>query len=191
MPTLGFLVLGHIMIVLTLVLLELWLNLYSVEGILPLNCAGLMLVNVVSGVEFYLRNASIPTDGSGRLLITDIRLHNEQSSDEDALICRSSEDIRTLRTILSAGDWYLDPELGDTTTTLNSGRRISGRSDRGWTRNRGRVNISSVIHHVVRLRRMSETAVEGKFTCHIPNDSNNNKSLLILYPSELMVFPHT
>ena len=98
------------------------------------------LVNVVSGVEFYLRNASIPTDGSGRLLITDIILRNGQSStsDEDALICRSSEDIRTLRTFLGAGDWYLDPELGDTTTTLNSGRRISGSSDRGWTRNRGR-----------------------------------------------------
>ena len=82
----------------------------------------------------------------------------------------------------------LDPELGDTTTTLDSGRRISGSSDRGWTRNRGRVNIS---HRVVRLKRVTETAVEGKFTCHIPNDRNNNKSLLILYPSELMVFPHT
>ena len=151
------------------------------------------LVNVVSGVEFYLRNASIPTDGSGDLQITDIRLRNGQSntSDEDALICRSSEDIRTLRTIVSAGDWYLDPELGDTTTTLSSGRRISGSSDRGWTRNRGRVIISSVIYHMLGLRRMSETAVEGKFTCHIPNDRNNNKSLLVLYPSELMVFPHT
>ena len=151
------------------------------------------LVNVVSGVEFYLRNVSIPTDGSGDLLITDIRLHNGQSStsDEDALICRSSEDIRTLRTFHTAGDWYLDSELGDTTTAYASGRSINGRNDRGWTRNRGRVNISSVIHYVVRLKRVSETAVEGKFTCHIPNDRNNNKSLLILYPSELMVFPHT
>ena len=148
-------------------------------------------MNVVSGVEFYLRNVSIPTDGSGRLLITDIRLRNGQSSTSDeGLICRSSEDIGTLRTILSAGDWYLDPELGDTTTTLVSGRRISGLDYKGWTRNRARVNIS-VIHRVVRLKGVSETAVEGKFTCHIPNDSNNNKSLFILYPSELMVFPHT
>ena len=151
------------------------------------------LVNVVSGVEFYLRNVSIPTDGSGRLLITDIRLHNGQSStsDEDALICRSSENIQMLRTFPGTGDWYLDSELGDTTTTLVSGIRISGSSDRGWIRNRGRVNISDVLYHMLGLRRMSETAVEGKFTCHIPNDSNNNKSLLILYPSELMVFPHT
>ena len=151
------------------------------------------LVNVVSGVEFYLRNVSIPTDGSGRLLITDIRLRNGQrsTSNEGALICHSSEDTRTLHTILSAGDWYLDPELGDTTTTLVSGIRISGSSALGWTRNRGRVNSSGMYHLALRLKRVSETALEGKFTCHIPNDRNNNKSLLILYPSELMVFPHT
>ena len=151
------------------------------------------LVNVVSGVEFYLRDVSIPTDGSGGLLITDIILHNGQSntSDEGALICRSSEDIGTLRTILGAGDWYLDPELGDTTTTLSSGRRISGSSDQGWTRNRDRENSSGRYHLVLRLKRVSETAVEGKFRCHIPNDSNNNRSLLVVYPSELMVFPHT
>ena len=156
-------------------------------------CLPNWLVNVVSGVEFYLRNVSIPTDGSGRLLITDIRLRNGQSntSDEGALICRSSEDIGTLRTFHSAGDWYLDPEVGETIKTLNSGRRISGSGDQGWTRNRDRENSSGRYHLVLRLKRVSETAVEGKFTCHIPNDRNNNKSLLILYPSELMVFPHT
>ena len=150
-------------------------------------------MNVVSGVEFYLRNVSIPTDGSGGLLITDIRLRNGQrsTSDEDALICRSSRNVAELHTHHSFNDWYLDPELGDTTTTLSSGRRINGSNDRGWTRNRGRDNSSVRYHLAVRLKRVSETAVEGKFTCHIPNDSNNNKSLLILYPSELMVFPHT
>ena len=144
-------------------------------------------------MEFYLRNVSIPTDGSGRLLITDIILHNGQrsTSEEEALICRSSEDIGTLRTFLGTGDWYLDPELGDTTTTLDSGRRISGSSDRGWIRNRGRVNISDVLYHAVILKRVSETAPEGKFTCHIPNASNNNKSLLILYPSECLLLHFT
>ena len=88
-------------------------------------------------------------------------------------------------------DWYLDPELVETNTTLVSGRKISEIDDRGWTRNKGSVNSSGRYHLVLRLRRVSETAVEGKFTCHIPNDSNNNKSLLVLYPSELMVFPHT
>ena len=150
-------------------------------------------MNVVSGVEFYLRNVSIPTDGSGRLLITDIRLRNGQrsTSDEDALICRSSSNVAELRTHRSFNDWYLDPELVVTNTTLVSGRKISEIDDRGWTRNRGRVNSSGMYHHALRLKRVSETAVEGKFTCHIPNDSNNNKSLFILYPSELMVFPHT
>ena len=137
----------------------------------------------MSGVEFYLRNVSIPT---GYLLMNDISLNNELSNNE-ALICRSSRSVTELRIYHSSGDWYLEPDL-ECTTTLASGRQINGR---GWTRNRGRVSISSVIHHVVRLKRVSETAVEGKFTCHIPNDSNNNKSLFILYPSELMVFPHT
>ena len=148
------------------------------------------LVNVVSGVEFYLRNVSIPTDGSGRLLITDIRLRNGQrsASDEDALICRSSRGVSELRTNKKNTDWYLDIEQVDTTKTVI---RINGDSALGWTRNRDRVNLSGSYHHVVRLKRVSETALEGKFTCRIPNDSNNNKSLLILYPSELMVFPHT
>ena len=145
-------------------------------------------MNVVSGVEFYLRNVSIPTDGSGRLLITDIRLRNGQrsTSDEDALICRSSRNVVELRS--RYGDWYIDPELVGTTKT---GIRINGDSALGWTRNRDRENSSGSYHLVLRLKRVSETAVEGKFTCHIPNDRNNNKSLLILYPSELMVFPHT
>ena len=148
------------------------------------------LVNVVSGVEFYLRNVSIPTDGSGRLLITDIRLRNGQrsTSNKDALICRSSRSVSELRSPYYANDWYIDPELAGTNIT---GERISGSNDQGWTRNRDRENSSGRYHLVLRLRRVSETAAEGKFTCHIPNDSNNNKSLFILYPSELMVFPHT
>ena len=53
--------------------------------------------------------------------------------------------------------------------------------------NREKVHVNgggSPWHRVLRLNRVSETALEGKFTCHIPNDSNNNKSLLILYPGE-------
>ena len=97
------------------------------------------LANVLSGAEFYLRNVSIPTDGSGRLLITDIRLRNGQSStsNEDALICRSSRGVAELRTHHRFNDWYLDPELVETNTTLVSGRKID---ERGWTRNKGSVN---------------------------------------------------
>ena len=79
------------------------------------------------------------------------------------------------------GDWYLQPDF-ETTTVI--GERIYGGNDQGWTRDRGTVNVSRSLYRQMRLKRVSETAVEGKFTCHIPGDSNNYKYLLILYPSE-------
>jgi hypothetical protein len=133
------------------------------------------------GVEFLLRGVSIPTDGSGRLLITDISLRNGQNntSDEDALFCHATKDVTMIREV-HIGDWYLETDF-ETTTAY--GKRIDGDNDRGWTRNREyAVNVSGVYYRLVRLKRVSETAVEGKFTCHIPGDSNNNRSLLILYP---------
>ena len=57
-----------------------------------------------SGVTFSLTGYdSIPTNGSGRILITDIN-PNEDSEDKDvdALICRS-ESVTTER-----GNWYLN-----------------------------------------------------------------------------------
>ena len=143
----------------------------------------------MSGVEFFLRNRSIPTDGSGSLLITDISLHNRQTStsDEEALICRSSRNVGELRSSYIFAVWYLDSEVNTTTNTVTGERISEGSDDRGWTMNRDRVCVygeGRSFHRVVRLKRVSETALEGKFTCQIPNDSNNNKSLLILYPSE-------
>ena len=140
-------------------------------------------------MEFFLRGRFIPTDGSGSLLITDISLHIRLTStrDEEALICRSSRHIGELRSFMRSTDWYLDPEV-KIATNIVSGERISQRSDdRGWTMNRGHVRVNgegSPFHKVVRLKRASETALEGKFTCSILGDSNNNRSLLILYPSE-------
>ena len=134
-------------------------------------------------MEFLLRGDSIPTDGSGRVLITDISLHNglTSTSDEDALFCHATQDITILRE-LDIGDWYLEPDFQ---TTSAYGKRIDGDNDRGWTRNSEySVNVSGIFYRLVRLKRVSKTAGEGKFTCHIPRDSNNNKSLLILYPSE-------
>ena len=138
-------------------------------------------------MEFFLRGRSIPTDGSGCLLITDISLHNSHTitSDEEALICLSSRNVVELQSSQTFDSWYLDPEVKNTTNTV-SGERINKKSDdRGWSVNKGQVNGEGTpLQRVVRLKRVSETALEGKFTCHIPNDSNNNKSLLILYPSE-------
>ena len=36
----------------------------------------------------------------------------------------------------------------------------------------------------MRLKRVSDTAVEGRFTCKIPGDSDSPRGLLILYLSE-------
>ena len=134
------------------------------------------------GVEFLLRGDSIPTDGSGRLLITDISLHNglNSTSDEDALFCRATKDIAIARE-LNIGDWYLEPDFESTTANRT---RINGDNDQGWTKSRHTVNVTGPLYRLVRLKRVSKTAVEGKFTCHILGDSNNNRSLLILHPSE-------
>ena len=124
----------------------------------------------------------IPTDGSGRLLITDISLTygQTQTSNDSALFCIATKDVAMVREV-DIGDWYLQPDF-DTTTAI--GERIDGGNGRGWTRDRSTVNVSQSFYRQVRLKRVSETAVMGKFTCQFPGDSNNNKYLLILYPSE-------
>ena len=146
-------------------------------------------------MELYFRGDSIATDGSGHLLITDISLHNEQTStsDEDALFCVSSGNVAEIRPLPTDGDWYLDSEV-NTTTNRPTGMRISTRENpltwssnsvKGWTWRRKNTRLDNGNYHrLVGLKKVSETAVEGKFTCHVPNDDNNNKFLLILYPSE-------
>ena len=156
-----------------------------------------MYNHYISGVEFLLSDNFIqtwdlrttilggdyiPTDGSGRLLITDISLTygQTQTSNDSALFCRATRDVAIVRGF-DIGDWYLQPDF-ETTTAM--GERIDGENDRGWTRERGTVNVSGIYYLHVRLKRVSETAVEGRFTCHIPEESNNYKYMLILYPSE-------
>ena len=158
-----------------------------------------MYNHYMSGVEFHLSDNFnqmdryyprttilsgdyIPTDGSGRLLIADISLTygQTQTSNDSALFCHATDDVTVVRG-LDIGNWYLQPDF-ETTTVI--GERIDGGNDRGWTRERGTVNISRNLYQQVRLKRVSETAVEGKFTCQFPGDNNNNKYLLILYPSE-------
>ena len=50
------------------------------------------------GLEFLLNSISIPTDGSGRVLITDIDF-----TGQGALVCQSSS-------LGGDREWYLDPE---------------------------------------------------------------------------------
>ena len=146
----------------------------------------------------YFKGISIATGGTGHLLITDISLHNGQTStnDENAIFCISSGNMAEIRPLPTDGEWYLDPEV-NTTTNRPSGVRISTREDtviwkpltwssnsvKGWTWGRNNTRVNGYDHRLVGLKRASETVVEGKFTCHIPNDDNNNQFLLILYPS--------
>ena len=116
---------------------------------------------------------SIPTDGSGRANVTDINFNGDNN--RDALICRSEINIFTS----TGGNWYLDT----TEISTDVDNRIVGDGTpdpRGWTRNRG---LDSG-HLLVRLRRVSTTAEEGVFTCHIPGDNNTPRALGVYYPSE-------
>ena len=117
---------------------------------------------------------SIPTDGSGQVLITDINPTGD--NDEDALICRSERDTFTYS---SPGNWYLHPTESSTDTDdrINP---VNGNPDRGWARNR---DLDSG-HRLMRLRRASATAEEGVFTCHIPGDINTPRSVGVYYSSE-------
>ena len=134
---------------------------------------------VHAGVTFSLTGYdSIPTDGSGRVLITDIVNNNE-----DALICRSERDTFTS----TAGNWYLHPtemstDGGDPDDDDDNGDRIVGYGygAGGWYRNRG-LNSG---HRLVRLRRIYDTPKEGVLTCDIPGDVNTPRSVGIYYASE-------
>ena len=122
-------------------------------------------------MTFSLRgNDFIPTDGSGRVLITDI--NPDGDNNVDALICRS--EIDTFTATASGNNWFLHP----TERSTDEGDRISNTG--GWSRNRG---LDSG-HLLVRLRRVSATAEEGVFTCDIRDDNNTPRFLGIYYPSE-------
>ena len=130
---------------------------------------------VATGMTFSLNGNSIPTDGSGRVRVTAIN-----DNDEDALICRSG------KAISSIGNWYLHP----TEMSTDDGDRIvsgvNGVPDpRGWRRNRA---IDSERHRLVRLRRATDTAEEGVFTCHIPGDFGTPVSVGIYYPSKSYMY---
>ena len=126
------------------------------------------------GVSFSLRGTSIPTDGSGNVHITDINPNGENN--EDALICHSEIPIIALS---GSGDWYLHP----TQMSTNDDDRIMHMTrnsipDRGWNRNRGN-DVQGL--RLVRLIKVTDTAEEGVFTCHIPGDNNTPRYLNITY----------
>ena len=120
------------------------------------------------GLQFRLSGYDdIATDGSGRILITDIGL-----VDADSLLC-----VSDVAPDGGNGDWYLHP----TQLSTEEDDRIQSSDPRGWRRNRG----TDLYHRLVRLKRHSTiTAEEGVFTCHVVGESNTPVSVGIYYPSE-------
>ena len=113
---------------------------------------------------------SIPTDGSGRILITDIG-----DSNESALICTCHSDVTEN---VGTSDWYLHP----TQLRISESDVISSTGTEGWETNRA----TSDDGRVVRLMRVSDSSKEGVFTCHISGCNNSPVSVGIYYPSECM-----
>ena len=150
-----------------------------------------LLLFILIGVTLSLRGNSIPTDGSGRIVITDI--NPDGDNDEDALICQSELAIN------DGGNWFLHPTQQTTQHTTDGSVRIESTDLRGWHRDRATittvVHVVSVTRQLVRLRRDDSIAIggralEGVFTCHIPGDTNTPVSVGIYYPSELHVECH-
>ena len=130
----------------------------------------------ITGLQFYLTGYdSIPTDGSGRILITDIGLNDYSTNADDAgaLLCQSDVSVAA-----GNANWYLHP----TQLSTAVGDRIQSYDPRGWSRNRG---SNSNGHRLERLKRHSNiTAEEGVFTCHVVGDINTPISVGIYYPSK-------
>ena len=77
---------------------------------------------------------------------------------------------------VETSDWYLHP----TQPSTSESDVISSTGTEGWETNRA----TSDDGRVVRLMRVSDSAKEGIFTCHIPGC--NNVSVGVYYPSECM-----
>ena len=133
------------------------------------------------GVTLSLSGSSIPTDGSGRIVITDI--DPDGFNYEDTLICLSELQLN------SGGNWFLHP----TQQTTQDSIRIESFDPRGWVRDRATITLVlqgvTDSRRLVRLRRDDSAAsggraLEGVFTCDIDGDTNTPVSVGIYYPSE-------
>ena len=124
-------------------------------------------------MEFFLRDEPVTTDGSACLYTTDIG-----DSTEEALVCKSSLNGPNLN---SSGAWYLSNTSDRLVDSVAEGDRITGSGgSQGWASDVV-TNGSDVL---VRLRRVSELAVEGTFTCAIPGDNYSPRDVSIISPSK-------
>ena len=114
---------------------------------------------------------SIPTDGSGRFLITDLNIVTTNGANESNAVLCSLPGSSSRNS-----DWYVHPD----SRTTNDGFRVEDirMSDNdGWGRNRG--------DGVVRLWRNEDNALEGVFTCRFPDANPNTVHLGMYYRSKL------
>ena len=133
-------------------------------------------------MSLFLKGDPIATDGSGRIVITDINPDGDNV--EDTLLCQSE-----LLTLNARGNWFLHPTQQTTQLTSNGSIRIESDDPRGWHRSREELFSE---RRVVRLSRDDSIAsggraLEGVFTCDISGDTNTPVSVGIYYPSELHV----
>ena len=103
---------------------------------------------------------NIPTDGSGRILITDILFDSA-----NALICRTNTPNPT------GSDYYLHSSM----QTTNISDRIQSTDIRGWSRNRDTPN------GIIRLRRDGTNWTEGVFTCEFRGNDESPISVRVYY----------
>ena len=115
---------------------------------------------------------SIPTDGTGRVLIFDIGRGND-----DSLICQSDEATGGRP---GRNNWYYHPV---NQTIANDQGIQSTDNERGWQRNRGE-DFNGF--QLVRLRSHPtiRNPLEGVFTCDICNDTESPISVGIYYTGE-------
>ena len=130
--------------------------------------------NLLIGVMFYLRDEPVgTTNGNVCLNIADVG-----DSVEDGVVCQSS---LSHGVNLTSGDWYLSG--GGLANSTDEENRIVMGDPRGWASDVVQTNDSDG-HLLVRLWRVSESAVDGTFTCNIPGDTNSPRTLYIFSPSE-------
>jgi hypothetical protein len=134
----------------------------------PLHC---------EGVTFFLRDEPVvTTNSSSCLAITDIG-----DSVQGALVCQSSLPHGQN---LTSGNWYLSSDGGHANSTAE-GDRVAREDPRGWASDV--VTNGSDGHLLVRLWRVSESAVEGSFTCNIPGDTYSPRRLYIFSSSTAVI----
>ncbi|CAI8016795.1 hypothetical protein GBAR_LOCUS10288 [Geodia barretti] len=130
---------------------------------------------LIEGMMFVLRDeAVVTTNSSSCLAITDIG-----DSVQGALVCQSSLPHGPN---LTSGNWYLSSDDGHANSTAE-GDRVAREDPRGWASDV--VTNGSDGHLLVRLWRVSESSVEGSFTCNIPGDIYSPRTLCIFSHSEI------